>query len=87
MAWKIEFSKKAYKDFNNLNPVIKNRIDKAIISKLAKNAEEHLIPLVGSKRGVHKFKVGDYRLFCKKEKKELLVIVIKMGHRRDVYRD
>lgn len=33
-----------------------------------------------------KYRIGDYRLVCKIEEKELLLLVLRVGHRREIYR-
>jgi len=33
-----------------------------------------------------KYRVGDYRILCKFEDSRLLVLVVEIGHRREVYR-
>lgn len=35
--------------------------------------------------GLWRYRVGDYRLLCKIEDGELIVLVIEIGHRREVY--
>jgi mRNA interferase RelE/StbE len=45
----------------------------------------YLEPLTGDFTGYYKFRVGDYRLICAKEDDKLTVIIIEMGHRREVY--
>jgi mRNA interferase RelE/StbE len=43
--------------------------------------------LQGSKLGEFwKYRVGDYRLICKIEDNRLLILVLRVGHRREVYR-
>ncbi len=37
-------------------------------------------------RELGKLDVGDYRLICKIEDKQLLILVLRVGHRREVYR-
>jgi mRNA interferase RelE/StbE len=33
-----------------------------------------------------KYRVGDYRLICKIEDSQLLILVLRVGHRREIYR-
>jgi mRNA interferase RelE/StbE len=41
----------------------------------------------GSKLGeFRKYRVGDYRLICKIEENRLLILVLRVGHRREIYR-
>lgn len=83
--WTISFTDKAEKDFSKLAPEIRKRIDKAIEEKLLVNPDRYLIGLIGELSDLYKFRVGDYRLLCTKENKKLLVTVIKIGHRSEVY--
>ncbi len=86
MAWKIIFTGKAQKQINHLDKTIQSRIKKAILTKLIINPLAHLEPLVGEFGGYYKFRIGDYRLICTKEEKELVVIVVEIGHRSAVYK-
>lgn len=84
--WQVEFTKGADKDFSKLAPEIRKRIDKEIEEKLLTNdAEKYLKALTGDKAGFYKFRVGDYRLLCSKEENRLIITVIKIAHRREVY--
>ena len=82
----FEFSKKAQKQFDSLDRQIQSRIKKAVIEKLIINPKEYLIPLSGNKAGFYKFKVGDYRLLCSRNDKKLHVLVVKVKHRKEVYK-
>jgi len=35
--------------------------------------------------GLWRYRVGDYRILCQIKDRELLVLVVAVGHRRDVY--
>lgn len=83
--WQVEFTKKANKDFAKLTPEIRKRIDKAITEKLLVNPERHLISLAGELSGLYKFRVGDYRLLCSREGIKLIIIVVRIGHRSEIY--
>jgi len=83
--WKVEFTKKADKDFSKLTPEARKRIDKAIEEKLLINPDKHLIPLVGELNGFYKFRVGTYRLLCQKSGNVFIITVVRIGHRREIY--
>jgi mRNA interferase RelE/StbE len=85
MTTQIIFSQKATKELKKLDQSIQKRIDSAIKKKLEKDPNNYLIPLTGSLQSLHKFRVGDYRLICKKENKQLLILVITVKHRKEVY--
>jgi len=58
-----------------------------IIEKLRLLKENpHLgIPLIGDLSGLWKLRIGDYRAIYKIEKEKLIVFVLKIGHRKNVY--
>ena len=87
MKIKIIFSTRAQKEWGKLDRVIQKRIDAAIEEKLEKAPEKYLISLTGSLHGLYKFRVGDYRLICKKEEEKLVILVVSVQHRREVYKN
>jgi mRNA interferase RelE/StbE len=68
-------------------------IDKATARKLIKKTTEHLSkeperlgkPLTGNLKGLFHYRLGDYRIIYEVHKKEIVIIIVKIGHRRDVY--
>jgi mRNA interferase RelE/StbE len=42
-------------------------------------------PLVANWAGYWRYRVGDYRVICRFENKELVIEVIGVGHRSDIY--
>jgi mRNA interferase RelE/StbE len=43
-------------------------------------------PLRGEKGELWRYRVGDYRIICRIEDRYLVVLVLRVGHRKDVYR-
>ena len=84
--WTFAFSKKAQKQFNKLDASIQSRIKEAVLHKLVINPKQHLIHLAGDKAGLYKFRVGDYRLLCSRDDEQLYILVVKVKHRREVYK-
>ena len=80
MKAEIIFSKRAIKEFKKLEKPIQKRIDVAIKQKLEKDPNAHLIPLLGSLKFLYKFRVGDYRLVCRKEEGKLLIFPSYIHH-------
>jgi mRNA interferase RelE/StbE len=83
--WQVEFTKRADKEFSKLTPETRERIGEAIEEKLLVNPEKHLIALIGDMSGFYKFRVGDYRLLCKRDGLRLLITVVEIGHRSKIY--
>ena len=85
MNYKIEFKPSALKAFKKLNRQTQKRIAKKI--DLLENDPLPLgvVKLKGS-NNCYRLKVGDYRIIYNIEKDRLLVLVLKIGDRKDVYK-
>jgi mRNA interferase RelE/StbE len=89
MAWRIELSPSADKQLSKLDPQHAKRILKFLSSRLASLENPRSIgqALQGARFGEFwKYRVGDYRLICKIEDERVLILVLQIGHRRDIYR-
>ena len=84
--YEVSFEEKSRKQFYKLSRPVQERISKAIDEKLAVNPRLHLLPLSGDMAGLYKFRVGDYRLLCVKSDEEMHILVVKVKHRKEVYR-
>lgn len=70
-------------------------MDPPAIKRLVKFLEEKVAPdpraygdqLKGSLADYWRYKLGDYRILCRIEDEQIQVIVVKIGHRREVYKD
>jgi mRNA interferase RelE/StbE len=89
MAWTIEFSIAADRELTKLDAQHASRILKFVRDRLAKLDDPRSIgrALQGSRLGEFwKYRVGDYRLICKIEDERLIILVVQVGHRKDIYR-
>jgi len=89
MAWKIEFSLEAERQLNKLDPQHAKRILKFLRDRVTNLGNPRSLgkPLQGSRLGEFwRYRVGDYRVICKIEDDRLLILVLGIGHRREVYR-
>jgi mRNA interferase RelE/StbE len=89
MAWKIEFSVAADRELSKVDTQHSRRILKFLHERVAKLDDPRTIgkALKGSRLGEFwKYRVGDYRLICKIEDDRLVVLVLRVGHRKEVYR-
>ena len=87
MAWTIDFDKKAKKEFSKLDKSSQKQIDKFLL-KLMKSTNPRKFgeALKGNMQLFWRYRVGDYRLICKLEDKVLTVMVLRVKHRKEVYR-
>lgn len=89
MTWKIELDERANRDLDKLDLPVARRVYRFLYDRVAKLKNPRSIgeALHGPKLGeLWKYRVGDYRLICKIEDDCLLVLVLRIGHRREVYR-
>ena len=86
MKWQITFADRAKKQLLLLDIQMQKRIQQAINEKLLKNPYNHLESLDGNFKNYYKFRVGDYRLICEKDGEKFIIIVIKIKHRKEVYK-
>ena len=81
--YKIVFTKTANKKLNRLSASIQERIA-AKIDELANNPRPHGSKKLTNKSG-HRIRIGDYRVIYEIEDKVLVVLVIDVDHRKQVY--
>jgi len=89
MAWKVELSAAADRDLGKLDPQHAKRILKFLFERLARLENPRSIGqgLQGQRFGEFwKYRVGDYRMVCKIEDDRVLILVLRVGHRREIYR-
>jgi len=85
-SYTLEILPTARRDLLSLPGPIQKRIGHKIES-LKNNARPAGVKALKSKRGdFYRLRVGDYRILYEIRDKVLLIIVIKIGHRREVYR-
>jgi mRNA interferase RelE/StbE len=88
LAWQISLSDTAEKQFFKLDRQVARRIYSFLSGRVAILEDPRNIgeALKGSKLGEFwKYRVGDYRIIVRIEDEKLLVLVMRIGHRRDVY--
>jgi mRNA interferase RelE/StbE len=84
--YKIRFSEKAEKAFLKLDGSIKKKIIEFFDQKnILSNPKSFGKSLLYNYKGNWRYRVGDYRIICRIEEKELLVLVIDVGHRKNIY--
>jgi mRNA interferase RelE/StbE len=87
MAWKIEFSDAADRDFAKLDRSIQRRIFRYLHERIASAADPRDFgkPLLHELAGLWRDRVGDYRVLCSIEEDRLTVLVVEIAHRGVIY--
>ena len=83
MAYRIEFEKRAFKELSKLPKQIQKKIFDAIKS-LANDPRPSGCKKLKDRPG-YRYRVGNYRVIYLVEDENVRVLVIKVGHRKDVY--
>ena len=86
MIWQIEFTPIAVKQLKKIGPENGRRITKFLQEKVCKNPRLHGKALKGALREFWRYRVGDFRVLARVEESRLIVLVVGIGHRRDIYR-
>lgn len=89
MAWKIELSDVAKKQLRKLDKPTAQRLANFLLKRVATLSDPRSIgeALKGEQLGVYwKYRVGDFRLICDIQDNKLLILVIRVGDRKEIYR-
>jgi mRNA interferase RelE/StbE len=87
LKYKVVFSDRAKKELKKLDKYVAS----LIIGWLEKNIQNcenpraHGKGLVENKSGQWRYRVGDYRILCEIKDDEIIVLVLEIGHRREIY--
>ena len=85
MRYRVEFSPKADRQFKGLTKEVQIRL-KHRIDILAENPFPRGVKKPSAEENIYRFRIGDYRIIYQVKGKALLVLILKLGHRKDVYR-
>ena len=89
MAWTIELSDSAARQLEKIDRSVQSRVRKFLHDRVAglQNPRSIGEALKGERFGEFwKYRVGDYRLIAKIEDNRLVIVIVELGHRREIYR-
>lgn len=87
MSWVYRFDERALKELRKLGKQAQRDIVAYLDGRIAGDADPRRFGkgLKADQAGLWRYRVGDYRILCQIKNGELLVLVVAVGHRRDVY--
>jgi mRNA interferase RelE/StbE len=88
LAWTIEFLPQAAKELRKLARQVAARIITTLEERIAPLDDPRSLgsALAGEHAGFWRWRIGDYRVVARIEDERVLILVVRVGHRREVYR-
>lgn len=87
MKYRVEFSQRALKDLKKLD----RHTAALILGWIRKNLENCENPrlfgkgLTANRSGEWRYRVGDYRLLAKIDDQKIIILILNVGHRWEIY--
>lgn len=87
MVWRVEFLATAKRQLKKLDRPWQAAILDYLEDEIAPLADPRSRgkALVGDKRGLWRYRVGDYRIVCEIQDEQLVIAAVLIGHRSAVY--
>ena len=86
MAWQVDFGPRAERALKKLDRQTAVRLIAYVEDAAAGDPRARGKALTGDLGGFWRYRVGDWRVICRIEDARLVILVIDLGHRREVYR-
>jgi len=87
-VWRVEFHPAATRDLRKLGADGERRILRYLRGRIAGKGDPRRFghALTGDRKGLWRYRVGDYRIVAAIEDDRFIVLVVTVGHWREVYR-
>ena len=85
MTWQIRLTPKAEKDLKKLGVEESRRVVRYLRERVAQDPRATGKAVKGQLREFWRYRVGNYRILAKIQDKELLVLIVQVGHRSRIY--
>ena len=87
LTWKIEWDDRARRELRKLDFSIQKEILHYLRTRIEGSKDPRVFgkSLSGNKTGLWRYRVSNYRLICKLEDHNFVVLVVGIGHRKEVY--
>ncbi len=83
MTYDVEFSNKALKQLQKLEKSVQVRIIK-VFERIRIRPDAHLSKMVGD--SCYKLRIGEYRALVDIDRGKIIILVLKVGHRGNIYK-
>lgn len=85
--WRVEFDRDAARDLRKLDAQAQRDILRYLRDRIATEEDPRRFghALTGNLKGLWRYRIGDYRIVASIEDNRFVVLVVTVGHRREVY--
>ena len=84
--YKVFYLDSVEDDLKKLDKPVQKRLLDKIEKTLTQDPRGLGKPLTGPFSGLWRYRIGDYRVIYKIAQEEILIVVARIGHRKDIYR-
>ncbi len=86
-VWRVEFDPDAARELRKLGHEARRLIQKYLRERIAADKDPRRFghALLGDLKGLWRYRIGDYRIVADIRDQEIRVMIVTVGHRRDVY--
>jgi mRNA interferase RelE/StbE len=87
VPWRVEFDRDAARDLRKLDADAQRLILRYLRERIATDEDPRRFghALARDLKGLWRYRIGDYRIVASIEDERLVVLVVTVGHRREVY--
>jgi mRNA interferase RelE/StbE len=87
-VWRVEFDRAAARELHKLGADAERRVLRYLRKRIAGGPDPRRFghALTGDRKGLWRYRVDDYRIVAAIEDNRFVVLVVTVGHRREVYR-
>jgi mRNA interferase RelE/StbE len=87
-GWRVEFDRAAVRDLRKLGVDAERRILRYLRERISASDDPRRFghALTGDLKGLWRYRIDDYRIVAAIEDDRCVVLVVAVGHRREIYR-
>ena len=87
--WIVQFDSRVEKELRKLDPGIQRKILSYLTDRVQGSSNPRVLgkQLTGPLKDFWRYRVGDYRILCKIKDQEITILVVRIAHRKEVYKD
>lgn len=89
MAWKIELKPSAKKAFAKLDRSVQKILLQFLTQKVLKSKDPRELgkALAYNHQGLWRYRVGNDRIVCQLQDETITILIVKIGHRKNIYNE